>query len=210
MLEALIAILGAMEPMACSADIEYVGRLWDPPASYPATLRDVASRLPPGTDAKDADLITYAHEGTHFLCRGREGYHGVYVGDGIRIFIPTPPVLTERVFASVPADKRGSIYMTYLNQGRTEYWSAQPLMILDEWNAYIMGCKTRRELSQKSRGETVTHCVTMAHYAAALYRLAKDCPGYPAKELKSFLHYQIERCREHIPDWDSLCDAKFD
>lgn len=182
--------------------------LWEPPAGFPAILRDVASRLPRGTDARDADLITYTHEGTHFLSKWRQGYHGIYVLDGRRQFIPTPPLTTEQVLGSVPAHKRGSIYDTYLRQGRSEYWTAQPLMICDEWNAYTHGCIARRQLSLASRRETDVHCHTFATYAAVLYRLAKDCPGYDSAELQRYCRWNLERCKATIPEmtWDQRFD----
>jgi hypothetical protein len=206
----LIAILGLSEASAVGADLEYVPVIWAPPASYPATLRDIAARLPERTDARDPDLITYAHEGAHFLCRGKAGYHGLYIGNGLRIFLPTPPLITASVLLAVPEHKRGTIFNTYLAQGRTDYWTAQPLMILDEWSAYIAGSKTRGELAVDQRRETTVHCATFAGYAAVLYAMAKDCPGYPADELRTFCLWQLDRCREIIPDWDQLSDAKFE
>lgn len=194
-----------------AAEVEFVAPVWAPPAGFPTTLRDVASRLPPNTDAKDADLITYAHEGTHFLSSGkRPGQHGVYVGRGIRVFIPTPPLTTAEVFAAVPVEKRGSIYETYRKQGMSDAWAAQPLMILDEWNAYVMGSITRDELRLDKRRETTVHCATFSGYAAVLYRMAKERPGYPHKDLKDFCDWQLARCREAIPDWDELSDARFE
>lgn len=184
------------------------GPIWEPPASFPAILRDIASRLPRDTDARDADLITYTHEGTHFLSKWREGYHGVYILGGNRHFIPTPPLTTEHVLGSVPAHKRGSIYETYLRQGRTEYWTTQPLMILDEWNAYTHGCMARREMSLASRGETDVHCYTFAGYAEVLFRLAKDCPSYDSTELQRYCRWNLERCKATIPEmiWDQRFD----
>lgn len=194
-----------------AAEVEFVRPVWTPPAGFPATLRDVASRLPPDTAAKEPDLVTYTHEGAHFLSSGKkDGYHGVYVGDGLRIYVPTPPLLTARVFAAIPADKRGTIYDTYRKQGESEGWRNQPLMVLDEWNAYLMGARARRELRLDSRRETNVHCATMAGYAAVMYRLAKDCEGYPHAKLKGFCDWQLARCRDVIPDWDELSDAKFD
>lgn len=198
------------EPILAAAEVEYVPRVSSPPAAFPPTLRDIASRLPLDTAAREPDLITYSHEGAHFLCKGRDGYHGIYVGDGIRIYIPMPPLQTALVFQAVPAAKRGTIYETYLRQGMTDYWATRPLMILDEWNAYLHGCRARREISVEIRRETNVHCATFATYAAVLYQMARECDGYPIKELKDFCNYQLGRCREVIPDWDQLTDAKFD
>jgi hypothetical protein len=183
---------------------------WIPPPAWPCTLRDIAGRLPRNTDARDDCPITYAHEGSHFLCRGKPGYHGVYILGGERRWIPTPPLITEQVLAAVPERHRGSIYKTYLRQGQTEYWQAQPLMILDEWCAYTHGGLVRKELNLAIRSETVRHCATFAHYAKALHQLSKGCEGYDPTELTAFCRWNLERCRTIEPDWDTLCDVTFD
>ena len=198
------------EPALAAAELEYVPRIWEPPASFPAILRDVAGRLPPDSDARETDLITWTHEGTHFLSKGKPGYHGVYVGNGLRWYVPTPPITTAAVFAAIPADERGSIYDTYLRQGQSEYWQSQPLMILDEWNAYLSGSTARNQLTVANRKETTVHCATLAAWAATLYRMAKDVPEYPITELKTFCDWQLDRCRGAIPDWDQLTGARFD
>lgn len=198
------------EPVLAAAELEYVPKLWEPPAGFPAALRDAAGRLPPDSDAREPDLITWTHEATHFLCRGRPGFHGIYVGNGLRWYVPTPPITTAAVFAAIPPAERGSIYETYLRQGQTEYWQAQPLMILDEWNAYLSGAIARREMAALNRAETTLHCATMANYAAVMYRMAKEHKAYPIRELQTFCLWQLDRCREAIPDWDQLTKAKFD
>lgn len=169
--------------------------LWAPPEPWGPTLVDIAGRLPRHTDARDADLITYAHEGNHFLCRGGDGWHAIYIGGGRRWEIPTPPLLTEAVFAAVPHEHRSSIYQTYLKQGRTPYWRDQPLMILDEWRAYTAGSMTRQELRETRRGETVHHMETFARYAEVLYRMAKEVEGYDITELRKFCRWNLGECR---------------
>ena len=169
------------------------------PSAMPPTLRDIASRLPPDSPAVEPDLITYAHEGNHFLCRGRAGWHGIYIGGGRRWEIPTPPLLTAEVFAAIPREHRlnersKTLYRTYLRQGQTDYWKAQPLMILDEWRAYTVGSLTRQELRISSRSETVAHTETFSRYAAALYRLAKECDGYDATEMRDFCRWNLAEC----------------
>ncbi|NBW20216.1 MAG: hypothetical protein EBR82_70830, partial [Caulobacteraceae bacterium] len=63
------------ELAAGAAEVEYAPAVSPTPAAFPAVLGDIACRLPFDTDAKDADLVTYAHEGNHFLCRGKAGFH---------------------------------------------------------------------------------------------------------------------------------------
>lgn len=171
--------------------------LWTPPQGFPPTLRDIASRLPRDTDAREPCLITYAHEGSHFLCVGKPGYHCIYVGEGKRWEIPTPALVTEEVFAAIPQDMRGTfLYQTYLRQGRSEYWASQPLMILDEWRAYTAGSKTRQEAGIDSRAETVTHTETFTTYAKVLCDLAKEIEGYDMTELREFCRWNLAQCRE--------------
>jgi hypothetical protein len=203
-----ILILG--EVSAAAAEVEYVHAVSSPPSSYPPTLLDVACRLPLDTPMRDPDLVTYAHEGNHGLCRGKEGFHGVYVGQGLRIFIPTPPILTEDVFNAIPESERGTIWKTYRDQGRTEYWSTQPLMLLDEWAAYLTGSMTRRELKLETRRETEVYCAEMARYAHQMYVMAKAEKTYPIRDLREFCQWQEARCRRTIPDWSTLFPKKFD
>lgn len=183
----------------CGHEVDYY---WRPHSSWPPTLRDIAGRLPANTDARDDDLITYAHEGSHFLCKGGEGRHGIYILHGLRQWIPTPPLLTVQVLAAVPHEKRGSVYPTYLRQAGDKYWVAQPLMILDEWTAYTHGSMVRRELAVDERQETDVHCRTFAGYAEVLWRLAKECEGYDTTELQRFCRWNLARCKEAIPDQD--------
>lgn len=192
-----------------AAEVEYVPQVSPTVASYPATLQDIASRLPLTTDARDADLVTYSHEGNHFLCKGREGFHGVYIGDGLRIYIPNPPLVTDAVFNAIPDDMRGDIWKTYRDQGRTEYWSTRPLMILDEWCAYYSGSKARQELALPDRQESDRHCATMAGYAAVLLRMARQCEGYPHSELQMFCEWHEQRCRRVIPGWTRMFRDSF-
>lgn len=199
------AILLAL--FALPALAEEIPVLWDPPAKFPPALRDIASRLPRDTDARDADLITYAHEGSHFLCRGKPGYHCVYIGGGRRWEIPTPPLVTEEVFASIPEQYRTSIYPIYLRQGQHEYWATQPLMILDEWRAYTVGSLVRQELGLKTRAETVAHAMTMARFSKQLHTMAKEIPDYDMTELTKFCRWNLGEC-ERIAGFDT--EVRFD
>ena len=208
MIAELLLLFG--EATAGAAELEYVAKLWSPPAEFPPTLADIAGRLPSNTQAKDADLITYAHEGSHFLSRGKESFHGVYAGNGLRIFIPTPPVLTAEVFAAIPTVERGNIYETYRQQGATAYWAPQPLMLVDEWVAYTHGSLARRELGIPTRQESDRYCAEMGNYVWHLHRLAKAKPAYPIAELTAFCRWNEERCRTFIPEWRKMFTKTFD
>jgi hypothetical protein len=193
--------------MSFPALAEELPILWAPPSQFPPALRDIAGRLPRDTDARDADLITYAHEGSHFLCRGKPGYHCVYIGDGRRWEVPTPPLVTEEVFARIPKEYRTSIYPIYLRQGQDDYWASQPLMILDEWRAYTVGSLVRQELGLRNRAETVAHAKTMARFAKQLHTMASEIPEYDMTELTKFCVWNLGECRR-IAGFD--CDVRFD
>ena len=184
--------------------------VWEPPADLPCTLRDIASRLPPNTPAKDDCPITYGHEGSHFLSKGKEGWHGIYMLDGRIRYLPTPPILTDAVFARVPPRRRGTIFDTYRRQGRDTYWQTQPLMLVDEWVAYLRGSQIRKELGWSKRAETNRHCATMAGYCEVLCDMAAEVPSYDVSVLKDFCREIANECRATIPEWDQLTDARFE
>jgi hypothetical protein len=198
-----------MEAGALGAEVEFVHPVSPTPAAFPPALADIARRLPSDTAASEPDLVTFAHEGTHFLCRGKAGFHGLYIGNGLRVFIPTPPLLTAEVFAAIPAEDRGSIYETYRQQGATEYWSIQPLMLLDEWAAYTSGSITRGELKLATRQESDRYCAEMATYAWHLWRLAKALPQYDSRDLTEFCRWNEERCSLHVPGWKAMFTREF-
>lgn len=205
----MTAVLACL-PVRASEVHPFIPRLWSPPAGFGPTLRDIASRLPEDTPAKEPDLITYCHEGSHFLCRGRRGSHGLYIGNGDRWWIPTPPLTTEEIMHRIPRDERGSLWHTYYAQGKSDYWHAQPLMILDEWNAYTHGSMTRQELQVATRRETDVHCATFAGWARLLLDAAQECDGYDTTELRAFCRWNLGRCRRVIPGWDELTQVTFD
>lgn len=184
--------------------------LWEPAETMPPTLRDLVSRLPEDCPAWEPCPITWGHEASHFLATGRRpGWHGIYMLRGEREYIPVPPLLTAQVFAQIPEDRRGTIYRIYLIQAGDSYWQANSLMILDEWVAYLRGCQIRKELGLERRQETVRYCALMAGYAVVLYRMSQSCDGYDHEALRDFCREILAQCRETIPEWDEISDARF-
>lgn len=176
--------------------------IWHPPADWCCTLRDLASRLPRDTPAWEPDPITYGHEASHFLSKGRDGWHGIYVLRGRIRWVPVPPMRTADVFASMPPEMRGPIYDTYRKQGMAEYWQGRPTMLLDEWTAYLRGSQIRREMGITKRQETDRYCQEMARYAEHLYNLAKLIPDYDHITLRDFCRDTLAECKATIPEWD--------
>lgn len=184
--------------------------IWQPPAEWCCTLRDVASRLPKNTDAYDPDYITYGHEGSHFLAQGRGAFHGIYVGNGNLRYIPIPPLRLDDVFTSVPPAARGPIWNTYRKQGQSEYWRHNALMLCDEWVAYLRGSQIRQEMGITKRGETDRYCAEMAGYTERMYNLARQIEGYDHRSLQSFCKDILSECKASIPGWDDLTGVTFD
>lgn len=177
--------------------------IWSPPAGFPPTLRDIASRLPADTPAREPDLITYGHEGSHFLARFRPGEHGLYALGGRWEWVPIPPIRTADLFAAIPPEDRGTIYETYRRQGVSEGWANRPTMVLDEWVAYLRGSQIRRELSLEIRRETHRHAMSFARYSRTLYKMSREVDGYDHARLRDFCRWTLNECREVIPEWDN-------
>lgn len=185
-----------------------IRKIWNPNSKMPPTLLDIASRLPPNTGAKDSDLITYAHEGSHFLCKGKDDKHGLYLGDGRIVYINIPSIKTARLFASIPSAERGQIYETYRKQGMHSYWIDRPTMVADEWLAYTHGSMVRKELGIASRSETERFCAIMANYTWHLVRLAKE-KNIDVSDLEEFCEWNESRCKDTIDDWHLLFNKQF-
>lgn len=189
--------------------IEQVEQIWKPHGLFPSTLTDIASRLPEDTKAKEADLITYAHEGSHFLSRYKPHQHGIYILGGKRIYLDIPDLPIKELFIHIPDADRGIIYDTYKRQSESQYWADRPTMVLDEWIAYTHGSMVRKELALEGRSETDRFCAIMATYCWHLIRLLDD-KGKNTRELKQFCRWNEKRCSITINHWDRLFTKDFD
>lgn len=191
-----------------SDQIENVPVIWQPPNYFCPTLRDIASRLPIDTNAKDADLITYTHEGTHFLSRNRNGQHGLYIGDGKRVYVQIPPIAISDLFQAIPINERGTIYETYRKQGTNHFWQDKSTMVLDEWLAYTHGSMARKEMSILNRIETDQYCAIMATYSWYLIKISKE-KGIHVDDIVDWCIWNNQRCEDTIVAWDKLFTKSF-
>ena len=190
--------------------IEAVNVQSRPNSSFPEILQDIASRLPSNTDAKDADLVTYSHEGTHFLSRSSfADKHAIYIGKGYKIYLPIPPLKTADLFRKIPIGERGKIYETYRNQGNHYYWRMRPTMVIEEWVSYTHGSIARQQLQLTTRSETDRFCAIMANYSWYLIQLAEKIDYEHLQPLKDFCAWNNARCVKIIPNWQSLFNKQF-
>ena len=178
--------------------------------SYPPILLGIVTRLPANTNAKDADLVTFTHEGTHFLCRGAaDNKHAIYIDNGKRVLLPIPPIKTLKLFNSIPLKERGSIYNTYKSQGNHRYWQSRPTMVIEEWIAYTHGSIARQQLKLQDRSESDRYCAIMANYCWHLIKLCEQANWGKTNSLIEFCEWNNERCAEEIPNWKQLFDKRF-
>lgn len=114
------------------------------------TLNDITEHLPPDEVSQYDSLITFAHENLHgldFEIINRYRYrnsHCYYVGDDKFVVLPKTRLTLQGLRARIPGnieqDTR-DIFYTYF--GNTTWDNAE--YILEEWNAYCMGCVMRAE-----------------------------------------------------------------
>lgn len=113
---------------------------------YGPVLTDIEEHLPAhyGTQYRDADPVTWAHETTHGIhseLRNNysKGGNGFYCLNGRACLLKNPRVRLSQVAAFVPQQHRLMRFGTYL-QSQASVWDDTPTYILDEWVAYTNGC----------------------------------------------------------------------
>lgn len=175
----------------------------------PPALVDVLSRLPE-SDAKaanhDGDLITWAHEGTHFLNSrlSKPGTRGFYMLDGLAWYLPVPKnTRLAHVAEAVPKEYRGKTYRTYLIDAQRD-WGDIALYPFDEAIAYWHGAVVRHERGQQDRQETERFGVELLVYCKyVVQEVERRDPTYPIEELRDFYNLLVARARMICPSFDS-------
>lgn len=166
-------------------------------SALPPSLQDIESRLPPNHGMRDADLVTWAHEGTHGIDskHSRDPVRAFYVLDGRMAKFRHPRLTITEIAAAVPPKLRGDIYRHYLDT-QTKWWNEQPLYIMHEWVAYTNGSQVRKELGWAKRGETEEHMAEMGVYVSTLVSLtATKDPTYDLGPLVAFIRWNVARGR---------------
>jgi hypothetical protein len=179
--------------------------------TLPPALTDILSRLP-AADAEharagDGCLITWAHEGTHFVnSRHSNGkQRGFYLLDGVAWQVPIPRrTKLAHVADAIPAKHRGKTYKTYLIEAQRD-WQDVAIYPLDEAAAYTAGCITRRELGWDRRQETDRFCIELLVYSK--YAVEQVCrredDSYPKEELRALYDLLVARARLAIENFEA-------
>ena len=175
----------------------------------PPTLADTLRRLPPDDAAKarfDDDLITWSHEGAHFLNSrlSRPGFRSFYLLDGYAWEFPIPRnTRLTHVMNAIPAQHRGRVFDTYMVKSR-QWWDDCALYPMDEAIAYWAGTMTRQEIKNPKRQETERYAVELTVYTRyAVQEIVKREPDtYPKEALVEFFDLVVARGRVISPDFD--------
>lgn len=175
----------------------------------PPTLADILRRLPEAEARSarfDEDMITWGHEGHHFLHSrlSGPGFRAFYVLDGYAWKFPIPKnTRLTHVMAAVPESRRGRVYKTYLVDSR-QWWDDCSLYPFDEALAYWSGAMIRQEIGQRQRQETERYAVELTVYSLyALQEIVKREPAtYPKEELMEFFDLMVARGRLICPEFD--------
>lgn len=155
----------------------------------PLPVADIESHLPKGHPYRDADLITYVHEGTHginSLLRAEFNCPGFYVLKDRAYILPEPATTLTKVAKVIPVSLRGDVYRLYLIDSR-RWWNNQPSYMFDEWVAYANGADARQQLGIKNRQETVHYMLEFCVYSACVTCYTDDL------QTRAFYKWQLER-----------------
>lgn len=140
---------------------------------------------------------TTAHEtlhGIHSFLRNRCGgrRNAVYVGGNRSLLLDEPAIRISHVRSFIPSSLRGSRFQLYLVQ-QCRWWDNEPLYILDEGVAYLMGARAGLECDTgKQVCDIMVAPLEFSVYAAALGLAVKThCPDYwrTQPDFKAFLRY---------------------
>jgi disulfide oxidoreductase YuzD len=154
----------------------------------PPVLIDIESHLPAGHPYRDADRVTWTHEGTHginSLLRQKHGQPAFYVLRNRAVLLREQPTTMAAIADAIPTPLRGDVYRLYLIEMQ-RYWNEQPTYILDEWVSYTNGAEARQALGIRDRTETVRYALEFSVYSA--YVVGRGDP-----QIKAFYKWQSER-----------------
>jgi hypothetical protein len=174
-----------------------------------ATLTDIVSHLPSsyGNTYYDSNLVTWGHETTHginahvrnnFNTTGRKA-NAFYVLNDRAVVVAEPRIVKSQVGPYVPTGLRASQFSLYI-EGQPA-WDAQPLYILDEFNAYTNGAVVAIDLHKNNlwtygQQDVLAGIVEFVSYSLALGRAVKEKDSeyfqtYP--QFAAYLGFAIER-----------------
>jgi len=153
-------------------------------------LTDVESHLNPGHPYRDADPLTWTHEGLHgvnSLLRNKHGCPAFYVLENRCVLLQEPKTTLSKVAAAVPVSLRGRVYRLYLIE-QQRYWQNEPSYCFDELTAYAASAEAAKQRKVYDRGAT-DFALELTVYSTCVPMVSKSNDP----RMKAFLRLEIER-----------------
>lgn len=199
-----------------------VKKLSDP--SWGDYLTDIENHLPEkmGTQYRDADKNTWAHETTHGInshlnntIGGGVHHYCLYVGHNKAVKIKNPNFKISHVANMVPKTLRKSRYNLYLVKQQSG-WNDRPVYLWDEWVAYCNGAECGIELLNKKlwkchktdAGWSVLEFSVYSTYMVMAQ--IKHDPTYDNKQMIEFLAWNMERTMKLYKEGQKLPEYNWD
>jgi hypothetical protein len=194
---------------AAEPEFSFLAPLRPPDSRLAPTLADIESRLETNHDLRGEDMITWGHEGTHYIDSRlvRSPVRAFYCLKGRVARFRNPKISITRVAAGVPPKLRGAIFQSYLaNPAKLKVLDDEPLYLLNEWLAYTHGSQIRKEIGWAARGETLQHMAEMGVYVSVLVDLTERLePTYDLGPLVAFVRWNVARGKEIAGNqWNGL------
>jgi hypothetical protein len=150
---------------------------------------------------------TNAHETVHHIQSVLRNAHGgrvnaFYVLNGKAVICKEPGVKISYVGKFCPRSLRSYRWPLYCEQ-QQQYWNNEPLYLVDEWSAYVIGCAVSLEEHQTGRGkensDAASGTLEMGIYSIAMaMAVEKYDPDYFKNDTQflPFMKYQWKRAHD--------------
>lgn len=173
-------------------------------------LTDIENHLDEseGTNYRDKDFITWAHETTHGIngwmnnkLQDKRTHYHLYVGYDKAVKIKQPKFKITDVANMVPSSLQKGRFKLYLID-QQKGWDNEPVYLWDEWVAYCNGLEAGIEMVNKKLlsppkdtrcdyGFSVIEFSVYATYVAMAQK--KHDSDYDNKQMLEFLAWNLER-----------------
>ena len=183
---AILCLVVSADPVAVHVQpLRPVTSLYDDPLAHSPRDMDGPHENTHGVNSRVRNLWMRDHPGK---------WNAVYVLHGKAFLIQEPPLQLSDVARAIPPSQRGRNYQLYL-VSQARYWENEPLMILDEFGAYLNGLECDLSTTTPHNSIRFQHdtCLEFFVYARVLSQLAHKCPNYDASQLDAVIAYQARR-----------------
>ncbi len=177
-------------------------------SNWGQVLTDIEQHLPAsyGTQYRDSDWITWAHETTHGINSDvRNNYNttgkkanGFYVLNNMAVILVEPNMTKSSIAQYVPQSLQGFRFSTYIT-GQSD-WDDMPTYVFDEWVAYTNGTACGVDRVQEGMWndgwrDQSGNLEFVAYGMATGWAVQSKDPSYFANypQFRAFIKWQTER-----------------